>query len=152
MGWHMNLKLFSGFLSISLFFTSCMVIKPVEVKRLDNFRTELNLQQPEILFDVDVSNPNGFGVTLKKVNVNLGLGDKDLAGISTDRKMRIARRGNTRLPVILKPSYADLSAIAGAGLSEFLGAKKQSVSIRGEIVIGKFLFRRKLRFSEQISF
>jgi hypothetical protein len=49
MGWHVNLKFFSGIIGISLFFTSCMVIKPVEVKRLENFRTELNLQQPEII-------------------------------------------------------------------------------------------------------
>lgn len=152
MGWYVNLKSLSVIISISLFFSSCMVIKPVEVKRLDNLRTELNLQQPEILFDVAVSNPNGFGVTLKRVDIHLGLGDKNLAGISTERQIRIPRKGDTSLPVVLRPSYSDLSAIAGAGLNEFLGGKKQLISVRGEVVIRKFFFRRKLRFSEQISF
>lgn len=148
----MRADFFPVLLCFLVLVSSCLMIRPVEVKRLDNFRTELNLQQPEILFDVDVSNPNGFGVTLKSVDIHLGLGDKNLAGIKTSRQMRIPRKGNASLPVVLKPSYSDLSAIAGAGLKEFLGGKKQSMSVRGEIVISKFIFRRKLRFSEQISF
>jgi LEA14-like dessication related protein len=148
----MKTNLFASLFLVSLFVSSCMVIKPVEVRKLDRVRTDMNVQQPSILFDVDVMNPNGFGVTLKSVDVSLGLGEKNLAGISIERHLRIPRKGTATLPVKLQPSYADLSAIAGAGLAEFLGGKKESLSIRGEIVIGKFLFRRKLRFSEQIVF
>lgn len=139
-------------LVISLVFFSCVNLKPVEVKKVSGFRTDINPAKPAVLFDVDVYNPNTFGVTLRSMGLNLKLGEQTLADFSVAEKSRIPRRASASLPVTLYPSVADLANIAGSEISGIFGGKKKPLVISGRIVVGKFIFRKKISFREEISF
>lgn len=135
---------------LSVISSSCISLKPVEVSGIGNFRTDLNLNEPAILFDVNLKNPNHYGVTLSSMGVSLKMTGKTLAELSVSGKTRIARLEKTSVPVVLKPSLNDIKNMAASGFSDLLSGKKQSLTVEGELVVSKFLIRKKLHFKEEI--
>ncbi|MEP7169482.1 MAG: hypothetical protein ABI855_08955, partial [Bacteroidota bacterium] len=55
--------------------TSCVTIQPVEVRNVDNFQMMDILTKPSVQFDVNIHNPNNFGLTLKEFKSTVFLGD-----------------------------------------------------------------------------
>ena len=54
------------------FFTSCITLKSPEVKGISNFTTTGLLSgSPEMKFNVNLYNPNSFGVDIADFNVNV---------------------------------------------------------------------------------
>lgn len=135
---------------LSVISVSCVSLKPIEVSGIGNFRTDLNVNEPAVLFDVKLKNPNGYGVTLRTMGVSLKIADKTLAELSVSGKTRIARLEKTSVPVVLKPSLNDIKNMATSGFSDLLSGKKQSLTVEGELVVSKFFIRKKLHFKEKI--
>lgn len=84
------------------------------------------------------------------MGVSLKISDKTLADLSVAGKTRIARLEKTSVPVILKPSLNDIKNMAVSGFGDLLSGKKQSLTVEGELVVSKFLIRKKLHFKEEI--
>ncbi|MBK8413651.1 MAG: LEA type 2 family protein [Bacteroidetes bacterium] len=84
---------------------SCGSIKPVSIKGIENFKTGSGLTKPEFTFDIALENPNKFGVTVKRMGVNLSLNDSAIAGINIPSKTRIAAGSVITVPVTIQIYY-----------------------------------------------
>lgn len=133
-----------------VFSSSCVSLRPVEFSGIGNFRTDLNVNEPAVLFDVKLKNPNNYGVTLRSMGVSLKISDKTLAEIAVSGKTHITGLEKTSVPVVLKPSLNDIKNMAASGFSGLLSGKKQSLTVEGELVVSKFFIRKKLHFKEEI--
>ena len=134
-----------------LLFTSCSSIKPVAITGVKNFRTGNNPAKPEFTFDLGISNPNNFGVTVQRMGVNVYVGDSAIAGVNIPGKTKITRNEKIQVPVTIKPSLQTLTGILMAGVTSlFSNVKDQEMEIKGEIVIRKFIFTRKIKIREAI--
>lgn len=65
------------FAIIPLLLSSCLTLKPVEVTKIENFRTDLNTENPVVLFDVRVKNPNKFRSYFIKYGYGAGVVGKN---------------------------------------------------------------------------
>jgi LEA14-like dessication related protein len=136
-------------LSLSMF--SCVQIKPVTINGINNFRTENALSKPEFKFDVKVKNPNQFSVTVSRMGVQLVLGDTTLAGINLQPNTRVPALSDVNIPMSLTPSVSTLTGIFMSGIKNmFSDLKKQNMELRGEIVVRKFIFTKKIKIRQAI--
>lgn len=122
-------------------FTSCITVKPVEVKNVDNLQLTGITSQPAVQFDVNIHNPNNFGLTLKEFQSTAFLGDKRLTDIFISKKLRIGANSDVSIPLQTQPSLND---IAGMLLS---GNSSKDVKVDGYITVRKFIFKKKFPFS-----
>jgi LEA14-like dessication related protein len=134
-----------------LIFSSCGFIKPVTITGVSNFRTVSTNTKPEFRFDLALQNPNNFGVTLRKMEIGISMGEPVLAKISMLEGTRITKKEPVLVPVALSPSLDELSGLFKKGVDEFLfGKNDQQLQIRGEIIIRKFIFSRKYQIRETV--
>ncbi|HMT27762.1 MAG TPA: LEA type 2 family protein [Bacteroidia bacterium] len=139
------------FLIGSLFFSSCTSIQPVMISGVHNFTTGNLVSNPEIKFDLGVKNPNSFGVTVKRMSVNVLLSDSVVAGINIPVKTKIGAQSTIDIPITLKPSVSSLTQMAMSGFKNLFSSKSNSnMELKGEIVIRKFIFTKKIKISEKI--
>lgn len=126
---------------IFLFLTSCITLKPVEVKNVDNLQLTVMTSQPAVQFDVNIHNPNNFGLTLKEFQSTAFLGDKRLTDIFISKKLRIGANSDVSIPLQTQPSLND---VAGMLLS---GNSSKDVKVDGYLTVRKFIFKKKFPFS-----
>ena len=85
------------------------------------------------------------------MGVNVYVGDSAIAGVNIPGKTRITRNEKIQVPVTIKPSLQTLTGILMAGVTSlFSNVKDQEMEIKGEIVIRKFIFTRKIKIREAI--
>jgi LEA14-like dessication related protein len=131
------------FLSVSILvlFSSCISLKPVTVTGVDNVQAEDILLYPKISFNVNLHNPNNFGLTLKEFKTSAYFNDKVLTDVFTASKIRIARNSNVAIPLQTQPSIKELMT------TYLTGKLKGNIKVEGYITVSKFLFRKKFPFS-----
>jgi hypothetical protein len=138
---------------ILLTFSSCILIKPVKLTHVSNFHFTNNITQPEFQFDIGILNPNGFGVNLTKMELDVTAGGPSLAKVSVREKTKLTPKESVLIPVVLRPSIKDMTTIFKNGLTDFFSDQQSKhVMIKGEFVIRKFIFTRKFRFTEKMNF
>jgi LEA14-like dessication related protein len=130
--------LYSSFL---IFFGSCVTIQPVEVRNVDNFQLKDVLTTPNVQFDVNIHNPNNFGLTLKEFKSTAFLGDKMVTDIFIEKKIYIGANSDITIPLQTQPSLKDITGIVLSGNAS------GDLKVEGFIVVRKFIFRKKFPFS-----
>jgi hypothetical protein len=140
-----------GGLLMTTILASCISLKPVLVTSVENFRTANVLSKPELLFDVTVQNPNKYGVRVKQMGINLFVGERNMIGLNMMNPIKIQRISTISIPIVLHPSVNDITSLLGSEFSNFIGGKSnQKLEVRGEIVMKKFIFTRKIQLRESI--
>ncbi|MDQ3050029.1 MAG: LEA type 2 family protein [Bacteroidota bacterium] len=138
------------FLSV-LLLSSCGIIKPISVISVENFKTENVFTKPEFRFDVGIRNPNNFSVTIQKMELGVSVAGPEFATISLMEGIRVTKRDTMIIPVSLFPSITEISSLFSSGINAFLSGKEnQLFELRGELVIRKFIFRKRYKIKESI--
>jgi LEA14-like dessication related protein len=134
------LCLFPAFL-ILILFSSCSTIEPVTVKRLDDFQVKAVSSRPGVNFKAIIFNPNSFGLTLRSLNLSTAIGGKNISHLEVLKKTRIKPNSEIAIPVEVYPDLKELSGLllSGSSVSEW--------SAEGNLVVSKFIFRKKIPFS-----
>ncbi len=146
-----KLALLLMFLFASILLSGCFSIKPVVVTGVKNFRPGNLLQNPEFSFDLGVKNPNSYGVTVKRMGINVLVADSSVGGIKISDNTRIAGKSAVQVPVKFQPSMSNLTNMAFGSFKNLFSAKgSNTMEVKGEIVISKFIFSKKIKFSEKI--
>jgi hypothetical protein len=127
--------------ALSISITSCITIQPVEVKNVDNFQLKDAFTKPSVQFDVNIHNPNNFGLTLKEFKSTAFVGDKMITDIFIDKKVRIGAGSDISIPFQTSPSLNEISGILLSGNAS------KDVKIEGFLVVKKFIFRKKFPFT-----
>jgi len=129
------------------------MVKPVQVTRVENFKSINTLSDPELTFDLGVQNPNKFGVTVSGMEMSLFNGDSKLVGVRLMQKSRIPGNRTVSLPVSMKPTLSSISALFKSEISNWTKGKgSQKMELRGTIVMKKFIFTRKIKLKEPVRF
>lgn len=124
-----------------LLFSSCYTIEPVTVKRLDDFQVKTLSTRPAINFNAVLYNPNAFGITLRSFACDVKMGGKQVSRIETSHKVRISSNADISIPLEASPDLKDISGMILGGTS-FTDWKAE-----GNLVVSKFIFRKKIPFS-----
>ncbi len=122
-------------------FTSCITIQPVEVRNIDNFQLMDVLTKPNVQFDVNIHNPNNFGLTLKEFKSTAFLGDKMVTDIFIQKKIYIGANSDISIPLQTQPSLKDIT-----GMVMSVNASGD-LRVEGFLVVRKFIFRKKFPFT-----
>ncbi len=134
-----------------MFLSSCGIIKPVSVMSVGNFTTENVLSKPEIRFDIKIQNPNNFSVTIQKMEIGVSVAGPAFATISLMEGVRVTKRDTMMVPVSLFPSMTEIGSMFSSGIDAFLTGKENPLfEVRGEVVIRKFIFRKRYKIKESI--
>jgi len=148
-------KITSGFyvFLIAIIFSSCSGIKPVVVKNISNIKSENTFKNPELTFELTVENPNKYNVTISRMNLDLYNGETSLVAINLVEKTKISKFQSVVVPVSMKPSMETINTLLKSELNNLVRGKvNQKMEIRGELVIKKFIFSKKIKLKEAVKF
>jgi len=126
--------------------SSCISIKTIEYRTVDNFEISKMSANPEFKFDVKLFNPNGIGARVKALDMEVFVDGKRMAGVSFDETVKIKANSEFIVPITGETSLIDLVKLIPTGLGSLLGNKTIPINIKGEVTIKKFIFRKKLKF------
>lgn len=124
-----------------IFFSSCLTVQPVEVQSVSNFQLQDPLTKPYVQFDVNIHNPNHFGLTLKEFKSTAYSGDKIVTDIFVQKKTHIAANSDISIPIQTTPSINDISSMI------FSGGASKDVKVDGYLTVRKFIFSKKFPFT-----
>jgi hypothetical protein len=108
------------------------VIRPPQFERVDEPRSEIRLFGPTQQHPLGgaafriwsrVENPNGFGVTLTRVEGDLFLEGARAAAVSLPLGLPLVARRDTIIPLELRLGFADLPGLAETALRAVTGAE-----------------------------
>ncbi len=131
-------------LAVSL--SSCFTIKPVEFKKTENITTSRSDTAFEMTFDLAMHNPNTVSIRLSKLETEVTIDNLPLGKANLSESVRLKRNSDFILPVNAKASLVDLVNLSGIGLNLYLGNQSATATIKGNMTLKKFIFRRKIQF------
>lgn len=105
----------------------------------------------EIRFDLLLSNPNNFSIQVKNLHCRLEFSDSLIGTLHTLRDARITRKEVIRLPLSFYPDIANIGRLVFSGDRVFDPKNSgKGIELSGEMKMRKFIFTRKVRWSESI--
>ena len=113
----------------------------MEVRNVDNFQIKDIITKPNVQFDVNLHNPNNFGLTVKEFKSTAFLGDKMLTDIFIEKKIRIGANSDISIPLQTQPSINDITNMVLSGNAS------KDLKVEGYVVVRKFIFRKKFPFT-----
>lgn len=124
----------------------CSSIKAPQVRGIDNVNfTELSPDM-KMSFNVNVHNPNAYGIKIRGMNVEVFLDDSLISGIGLAGKQKVAASSNVTLPFVVEPKLARFPKLAWLGVKELFSDTDSKLKMKGEIVVSKFIFRKRYSF------
>lgn len=135
------LLLFTAFLCTLL---SCGEIKEVEFGRIENAKIlNANMKALEVEFAVRIKNPNNFGFTVTKSDLDLSINGKKLGEVNLKEKVHI--KADSDQPYTFTIT-SDLSESGAGGLPALMGiiqSRSPRVRLKGDLKVRSFLFFSK---------
>lgn len=125
--------------------SSCEVDDP-EIGELKNFKlTKMDGKVLHGSFDVDVTNPNFFGVKLKKCGLDITANNQPMGVVHLDDKIKIKRKSEKTYTV---PVVIDLADGALFRVIKLAGSKTVEIGINGKVKGSVFLIGKTLEIHE----
>jgi hypothetical protein len=129
----------------SVIFTSCISIKPVEFKGIDQFTLPTS-ENSAVSFNLNVHNPNNWGVRITRLEAKLTLAEKQVGTAGLKNKVRAAANSDFIIPVEMILSQEEIMQIIQANPLSMLSPASLDPRPQGEIILKKFIFRKKFLF------
>lgn len=131
---------------ITLLITSCASFKAPEFKGSDGMKFE-SIDGKKLLFTAgfQISNPNWYGVKIKKSDLDFYLEDKYIGKIYLDKKVKLKPKSDA---TVVFPLYAILEDGAMITLVRYSNKENVSVRFAGKIKGGVFVFSKKIEINE----
>lgn len=139
--------------AITLLFSSCLTQKVVEYKGIENVSYKSENNTPQITFDLVINNPNNWGLRLSDLNSQVFVADHMIGNALLQNTIKIKRKSDVYIPISLNLSMSDVIALIPTGLSLFGKKSKVNTAVDGDLVLKKFLFKKKYKvnFKQDIS-
>ncbi len=134
---------------IILFFilhNGCASFKAVEYREIENFSITSISTHPEFRMDIKMNNPNGVGAKIKSLDMEVLVNQTLLAKFETDNKIRVNSNGDFTIPLKGNASLFNLAKMIPPTIGNFFGMQDIPVNFKGEVVVSKFIFRKKISF------
>ncbi|MCC7233591.1 MAG: LEA type 2 family protein [Bacteroidia bacterium] len=137
----------SVFSLFTLSLTSCFSLKAPVCKGLSGFRLDRQPNASMLQFDLELENPNNWGLTLLPSSSQLLVGNHPLGITSLRQKIRIPGKSNLSVPLQLTLNDSALTILLPEGLKMLLGNGAMDAAINGNLKVRKFIFRKKFSFN-----
>jgi LEA14-like dessication related protein len=134
---------------ICLSLSSCFTIRPLEFKKTENITTNRTDTALEMTFDVAMHNPNNVSIRLSKLEAEVTLDNLPLGKAGLSNSVRLTRNSDFILPISARASLVDLINLSGIGLNLYLGNQTATATIKGNMILKKFIFCKKIQFEYQ---
>lgn len=134
-------------LSFCILITGCASIKSPQIKGVDNFGVSELSSEMKMTFNVNVKNPNNYGLKIRRMNMEVLLDDSVVSSVALLGRQRIPASGNVSLPFEVRPKLIKFPKLALAGIKQLFSDSDNKFKLRGEIVVSKFIFRKRYSFS-----
>lgn len=138
------------YFSLFLLFSSCITVVPPEFRSIDNFMVTKFSPRTEYKMDVKLFNPNTIGVKIKELNVVVTVFGSEMNSNTVyieNGAVRIPSKSDFTVPLKGETSMENASVLLQKGLSSLFGGSSAiPVSIKGNIIVKKFIFRKKIKF------
>ncbi len=131
---------------LPLFLSSCFTIQPVEFKNAENITTKKMEKDYEVTLDLAMYNPNQGSLRLTNIQTKIMIDDLPLGEANVSEVVRIKSNSDFTLPVNGKASFSNLMNLSGIGLKLLLGNGTATATIKGNMTLKKFIFRKKVLF------
>ena len=134
---------------VGLLFSSCLNVKPVELKEVKNVSissiedNKLNLEI-ELLID----NPNNKGFSVRDAELQISMGDVLLGELNEIKAFRIPAHSSKshEIPLVVDLNHLEKNA---KQLSKSLFKRGTSIHIKGYIKARSFLISKKIEIDEK---
>lgn len=126
-----------------VFLISCSAPKPFQYKSISNIKfQQQGISYPTISADLNYTNPNKFGVTLKHIDCKVFINKKPIGNFILDTTFIIPASSNFSLPCTIQLSYTDVfSSVINSVLTQ-----QVTLSATGNVLIKKGIFKKKVPF------
>ena len=138
----MKIHFFAVVITAVMLLSGCVSIQPVTISGVNNFQVEDVLLSPKVSFDVNLHNPNSFGLTLKEFKSSAYLDDKLMTDVFIEKKIYVGANSDVAIPLKSQPSIQDIITTYFGG-----GKTKGNVRVEGYVTVSKFIFKKKFPFS-----
>ena len=125
----------------------CSSLKYPQITGVQNFNVSDFSTDMKLKFDVNIKNPNNYGVTLRSMKIDVLLDDSLISGVGLDNKERIGANRSATLPITIKPRIIGFPKLGWLALSQLFKKDDKNFAIKGEVVVSKFIFRKKYHFT-----
>ena len=143
------MKLLSPTLAVSLvlLLSSCVTIESPTYVSTSNFKVTRITPQLDYQMDVTMFNPNPAGVKIKELNMQVTvLGNTST--INTTDVVQIKSRENFTMPLKGETSSANYSSFLKNGVMAIFGGKSTiPIQVEGDVLVQKFIIRKRVHFS-----
>lgn len=105
------------FLSIGIFFTSCLSFKPVTTEKVEGFTVNsINSQGVDVTLTLRINNPNSFAIKVKSIDLDVQAGKIALGRVLVSEKVTIPAKSTTSQQFHFTTSFtsATLAALPAA--------------------------------------
>ncbi len=129
-------RLALGFLMLMFVAQSCVTYEDVELEEIEDTRVENLFNKNEklkIAIDVKVDNPNTYALKLKKADLNLYVGGKDLGKVHLDEKVKIPKKSVSSHTFVFVPESRDILKAALGGAIGIFTKGDVEVRIKGRV-------------------
>lgn len=129
-----SIRLLLG-LMVLLTFNACITFEQVELENVEDVRVEniLNSDPLRVYLDMKINNPNTFKIKIKKADLNLYVGSKDLGMVHLGKKVTLPKKSTTVQTFIIEPDFKSAIKKALAGSASALLTGKITVRIKGRV-------------------
>lgn len=119
--------------------------KDVQLERIEEISLgSLKGGQIDGTISMVLSNPNGFGITVKAANFDLHNGNVKLGTASLRKAFKIEANSTKVYPVELTGDLSNALAGGLMGLAGMLTGQKPKVMIKGELKAGNLFYSKKV--------
>ena len=108
-----------GLVLIGLSLASCAALDRVKesvhkptARVVDTRLASISFDGAELLFDVELNNPNRFGLSMDGFDYRLMIGQRSLVSGQSSQGLKIAKRGSSRVAVPVAVAFKDLRRIS----------------------------------------
>ncbi|MEN8247920.1 MAG: hypothetical protein ABFS32_03240 [Bacteroidota bacterium] len=134
-----GIKLFLHTLIILFLFTSCAFDKPIEFKKIRKVKlTSIKDGMVELQGEAEFYNPNSMAGKIRKIEIDILMGDKILGHISLKEKLKVEKNAPFYIPLKAKLRMEDIQQGFLDNLLVIVGAKKLELHFKGKIKVSRW--------------
>jgi LEA14-like dessication related protein len=117
-------------------------MKPPEYRSISNLKVTKVSSTPEFSLNVNLYNPNSVGMKVKDYAFNISIDSLPITSVHLNEVSRAPANSEFAVPVNGTIPLAQLPKLISAGLQSFGSGTKIPVTITGNVVVKKFIFRK----------
>lgn len=140
-------KLLAAIALASLLLSSCISLRPVELKRVENLSIVGGNDSLKLTISLAFFNPNRFGCTITDITSEGAIRNRPLFQTGISKNIRAKSKSDFTIPVTAYVMNKDLGKLLSVGISLLVNDETVPMNINGKLKIKKWFLYRSFQFN-----